>query len=79
MKIFLSILLIIMAGSGCALHYDLTLYNGDKIRATTKPTLNERGCYVFEIGPGQEVQINRGRVRKIEAVNKGAPPSKSFD
>lgn len=65
--------------SGCAMSYDITtLPSGDIIRASSKPKLNERGYYVFKDGLGQEVQINRVKVRKIEAVNSGDPPSKSF-
>ena len=66
--------------SGCAMHYDITtLPSGDIIRAASKPKLNEHGYYVFKDGLGQEVQINRSKVRKIEAVNPGDPPSKSFN
>jgi hypothetical protein len=66
--------------SGCAMHYDITtLPSGDVIRATNKPKLNERGYWVFKDGLGQEVQINRLKVRKIEAVNPGAPQSSPFN
>ncbi len=77
--LFPAILLIALGTSGCTLHYDLTLSNGDMIRATTKPKLNDRGYYVFKIASGQEMKINKLRVRVIEAVNKGTPSRKEFD
>ena len=77
--LFSAILLIALGTSGCALHYDLTLSNGEIIRATTKPKLNDRGYYVFKIASGQALQVNQLRVRMIEAVNKGSPPSKAFE
>ncbi len=66
--------------TGCAMHYDITtLPSGNIIRASTKPKLNDQGYYIFKDGLGQEVQINKVKVRKIEAVNPGDPPSKSFN
>jgi hypothetical protein len=81
LRIFLPALLVAsVLFSGCALHYDVSTYNGNTVRATTKPKLDEIGRdYVFKDGLGQEVRINRLRVRKIEAVNRGDPPSKAFD
>jgi hypothetical protein len=79
-KLFRSCLVGALFLSGCAMHYDITtLPSGDIIRAASKPKLNERGNYVFKDGLGREVQISSTKVRKIEAVNPGDPPSKSFN
>lgn len=74
---FLCVALLITAG--CAMHYDLTLYNGRLIRANSKPKMNEKGEWVFKDGLGRENAISATRVRKIEAVNPGDPPSRDFD
>lgn len=65
--------------SACKVHYDITTYNGSVIRAATKPRLNERGEFIYRDGLGQEAAINRLRVRKIEAVHPGDPPSTGFN
>jgi hypothetical protein len=66
--------------TGCTLHYDISTFNGNIIRAATKPALDESGRdYVFKDSLGQEVRINRLKVRKIEPVNPGDPPARSFD
>lgn len=76
--LLVSIILIALCTSGCALNYDLTLYNGNVIRAATKPVLNEHGYYVFKDASNRVVEINKLRIRKIEAVNRGSPPSADF-
>lgn len=63
---------------GCATHYDVTMGNGTTIRAKTKPKLNDQGYFVFKDLAGQEVAVNRMRVREIEAVRRGAPSSHHF-
>jgi hypothetical protein len=63
--------------AGCA-RYDLTMANGDVVRAKTKPKLNEQGYYVFKDLAGNETMVNRMRVRQIETVRPGSKPSHSF-
>ncbi len=63
--------------AGCV-HYDITLRNGDVVRAKTKPKLNAQGFYVFKDLTGRDVVVNPMRVRQIEAVRAGSPPSKPF-
>ena len=72
-------LLAILITAGCAMHYDVTLFNGNTFRVKSKPKLNQRGWYEFKDGLDQTVEINPMRVRKIEAVNPGDPPSKDFN
>jgi hypothetical protein len=71
----LSVLLIC---SGCALRYDMTLQNGDIIRAKNKPKLNDHGYYVYKDLTGKEREINSMRIRQIEAVRAGSKPSRAF-
>lgn len=62
---------------GCATHYDLTMGNGDVVRARTKPKLQE-GYYVFKDLAGRETIVNAMRVRQIEPVRRGSKPKSSF-
>lgn len=82
MKRILSLVFLISTlAMGCALNYDMTLNNGDVIRAANKPRLNDRGDYIFKDAAGREHRINRLRVLQIEAVSPGEPlsgPTKSF-
>ena len=64
--------------SGCMTQYDVTMGNGNLVRARTKPVLDAQGCYVFQDLAGQEVSVNALRVRKIEAVRRGSKPSSAF-
>ena len=62
---------------GCT-HYDVTLQNGDVVRAKTKPKLNTQGVYVFKDTTGRDVGIKSSSIRQIEPVRAGSPPSNSF-
>jgi hypothetical protein len=76
MKLLLSASLVLGAlVSGCAVHYDISTFNGQIIRASSKPKLDEQGYYLFKDGSGQVVKINKVKVRKIEAVSPGDRPS----
>ena len=63
--------------SGCVRH-DITLNNGDVIRAKTKPKRDPQGFYVFKDLTDREVTLNPMRVRQIETVRTGSKPSKPF-
>jgi hypothetical protein len=78
-KLSATLLLSSLLATGCAMHYDVTLYNGSTLRVPSKPKLNDRGYYVFKDSNGRLVEINSMRVRKIEAVTPGDPPSKDFN
>jgi hypothetical protein len=58
--------------SSCMTHYDITLQNGDIIRARTKPKLNDQGSYVFKDLAGRQVEIKSMRIRQIEPVRAGS-------
>lgn len=60
---------------GCRTHYDITMTNGSVIRATSKPTLNERGYFVFKDVSGQPQEVNKMRVRQIQPARPGSPPA----
>ena len=63
--------------TGC-LRYDITLQNGDIIRARTKPKRNDQGFYVFKDLSGKDMILNPMRVRQIEAVRAGSKPARPF-
>jgi hypothetical protein len=63
--------------TGC-LRYDITLQNGDIIRARNKPKRNEQGFYVFKDLSGKDMILNPMRVRQIEAVRAGSKPARPF-
>jgi hypothetical protein len=75
---FLGITVLLLFLCGCATQYDLTLTNGDVVRAKSKPRLNEEGQFVFKDLAGHEATINRMRVREIEPVRAGSRPSSPF-
>jgi hypothetical protein len=72
--IFLGLALCFLCG---CLNYDVTLQNGDVIRAKTKPKLQD-GSYVFKDLAGRDVAVKSMRVRQIEPVRAGSPPSTGF-
>ena len=63
--------------SGCV-YYDITLTNGDVVRAKGKPKKDEQGYYRFKDLAGRETTINPMRVRQIEPVRRSSPPSRPF-
>jgi hypothetical protein len=61
--------------TACRTHWDITTTNGTVIRSYDKPKLNDHGYYVFKDISGQPQEINKMRVRQIEPVRPGSPPS----
>jgi hypothetical protein len=74
---FLASCALVLALSGCT-HYDITLTNGDVVRARNKPTKDENGLYRFKDLTGTETTLNPMRIRQIEPVRRGSQPSRSF-
>jgi len=69
MKILLPIALLAAALlTGCASRYTITLNNGNRITATSKPRL-EKGNYVFKDVKGQVNYLPAGRVREVSPAN----------
>jgi len=65
MKIAVILLMFsVLALSGCSRHYVMTLNNGTKVVAASKPQLKE-GTYYFKDATGGEQTIPQGRVREI--------------
>lgn len=69
--------------SGCARNYVLTLSNGTRVTATSKPRL-KNGYYIFTDTQGKQSSVSAGRVTVIEPAsmakserpNFGAEPAK---
>jgi hypothetical protein len=68
MKTFLPALLVVCLLTGCASHYTLTLNNGNRITAKSKPKL-KNGFYVFEDVQGKPAAVAAGRVKEISPAN----------
>jgi hypothetical protein len=65
------ILLLLLACTvlcGCANQYVITLQNGRKVNAASKPRLQE-GHYVYKDAKGQPVSVPAGRVREISPAS----------
>ena len=73
-KIFL--LLLIGLLTGCASRYTITLTNGNRITATSKPKL-QNGGYVFKDAKGQQAFITAGRVREVAPANMASSRTSS--
>ena len=58
----------LVALSGCARHYVLTLQNGTQISAKNKPHL-VNGHYVFKDALGQDASVPAGRVTEVSPAS----------
>ncbi len=76
-KRILSLACLLLILCGCQ-HYDITMSNGDVIRARSKPKLNAEGYYVFKDLSGKEMQVKSMRIRQIQPVRAGSKPSGEF-
>jgi hypothetical protein len=54
----------LVASSGCARNYVITLNNGSQIGTTSKPRL-KGGVYVFKDGMGRDSTVSAGAIREI--------------
>ncbi len=63
-KVTLSLLIGLMALTGCAHHYVMKLNNGAEVSTASKPKLKE-GVYYFKDAKGQEQAVPAARVREI--------------
>jgi hypothetical protein len=74
---FAALLVCALLVSGCARNYLVTLNNGSRITATTKPRL-EKGYYVFKDASGRPAAISAGRVAEIAPASMSSGSSSSF-
>jgi hypothetical protein len=63
-KVFMPLLIGLMALTGCAHHYVMKLSNGSQITTATKPKLKD-GSYYFKDAKGEEHYVPEARVREI--------------
>lgn len=62
--------------TGCTRRYTVTLQNGNRITAHSKPKL-EDGAYVFKDGKGETMKVPRTRVREIAPESQASSPYNS--
>jgi len=80
-KVFLPVLVSLIALTGCAHHYVMRLTNSSEITTTSKPRLKD-GSYYFKDAKGEEHFVPAARVREIapasmaERDNKPQPVKK---
>lgn len=66
----------LLAFSGCARNYVLTLRNGSQLTADNKPRL-KNGAYVFKDTQGQQMTVPAGRVAEIAPASMMPKPKSS--
>jgi hypothetical protein len=78
MKKTFAALLLAFAATGCVSHYDVVLFNGAVLTATSKPRLNEEGAYAFRDVSGKDVAVPRHRVRMIQPSSDASSDSERY-
>jgi hypothetical protein len=61
------VLLSLLAATGCSVHYDVLLNNGDAFTAYSKPMPDGHGRLVFKNKDGEQVSVSEHRVLEIRA------------
>jgi hypothetical protein len=74
-KAVFSLVIALIALTGCTRHYVMKLNNGSQITTATKPKLKE-DVYCFKDAKGEEQKIAASRVREIEPASTAAQESK---
>jgi hypothetical protein len=62
---------------GCASQYVITLHNGRRITAASKPRL-DKGNYVFKDAEGKPAFVAAGRVREVAPASMAKEDTKGF-
>lgn len=60
-------LLLLLAATGCSVHYDVLLNNGGTVTAYSKPKPDGRGRLAFKNEAGEEVSVSELKVIEIRA------------
>ena len=63
--------------TGCARNYVITMNNGARITANSKPKL-QGSNYVFKDAKGQPAEVPAGRVREIAPANMSKEEGSQF-
>jgi hypothetical protein len=61
---FVSMLVVLLAGSGCARHYLMKMSNGIQITTATKPKLKGQ-TYYYKDAAGKTIKVPQSRVLEI--------------
>jgi len=67
-----------LVAGGCTRLYVITLRNGSRIGATTKPKLKE-GVYVYKDLQGRPSYVPAGRVREVAPASMSQDPKTRFN
>jgi hypothetical protein len=76
-RLFLLLPFCAIALCGCAHQYVVTLNNGTKITAASKPKL-QKGMYIYKDARGQPVYLPAGRVREISPASMDKDEKNAF-
>jgi hypothetical protein len=75
-KAALSLVIGLIALTGCAHRYVIRLDNGTEITSASKPVLKE-GSYSFKDAKGEEQFVGAGRVREVAPASVAAKENKA--
>ncbi len=65
--------------TGCAQHYVITMMNGNRYMAYSKPKLDDHGFYHYKDASGKEAPaIFASRIREIAPPNMVSDPNAAF-
>jgi hypothetical protein len=71
------LILVVMALAGCHSMYQITLTNGTRLTAASKPKLVGNN-YVFKDAMGREVNLPAGRVQEIQPASMAKEEKSPF-
>jgi hypothetical protein len=76
-RLFPALLLLSVLLTGCARNYVITMTNGARVTARSKPKL-QGAYYVFRDAKGEPAQVSAGRVREIAPASMAKEEGSQF-
>ena len=76
-RLFPALVLLAVLLTGCARNYVITMNNGARVTAKSKPKL-QGAYYVFKDAKGEPTQISAGRVREIAPASMAREEGSQF-